>query len=122
MKKIVFLNIFLLIAYMVNAQQNSITAAEAKDYIGKKVQVCDMISQAILPSIAKDEPTVLYIGNSYNNRTLALIFTKKVLHKFSYDPDKKMVNQKFCAKGKLSMYEGKPGMYIKSEAQILNIN
>ena len=104
MKKLISVSMFLFFYSLLHAQQN-ITAIQAKNYVGKTMQVCDIIKEATLDNISKDEATILYTGTSFKNRTLALVFTKKVLKAFSYNPVSKMINQKFCAKGKISMYK-----------------
>lgn len=82
------------------------------------MQVCDIIKEASLDNISRDEPTVLYTGTSFKNRTLALIFTKRVLAGFKYNPVSKMTNQKFCVEGKITLYKGRPAVYVKSESQL----
>ncbi len=100
------------------AQQDSIGAAEAENYVGKTVVICDKITQARLDNISKDEPNVLFTGSDYEHRTLALIFSKRALRRFPYNPNTKMINSKFCVRGKVAMYKGKPAIYIKNDNQL----
>ena len=122
MKKIIFASITLLLCASLQAQQNNIIAARAINYVGKTMWVCDRIDEAALDNISRDEPTVLYTGSSFDNRTLALVFSKKVLATFSYNPTAKMINHEFCVHGKIQMYKGKPAVFIKSESQIQHIS
>jgi hypothetical protein len=118
MKKILSL-VFLVLAYCsVKAQQTGIPASEAVHHIGKTVWVCDQITDSRMDNISKDEPTVLYCGSNYENRTLALIFTNEVLQGFSYEPSAKLINHHFCVHGKIVMYHGKPAIYIKGQGQL----
>ncbi len=71
-----------------------------------------------MDNISKDEPTIVYVGDTYETSKLALIFNKNDLKNFSFDPEKKMPNHKFCVHGKVAMYKGKPVIYVKTEAQL----
>jgi hypothetical protein len=119
MKKLVYLLLIVLCGNTLYAQQESkITAVQAKDFIGKNVLLCDRVKDGHMDNISKDEPTIVYVGDTYETRTLALLFTKDVLKNFSFDPEKKMENHTFCVHGKITMYKGKPAIYVQSEDQL----
>lgn len=119
MKKLIYVFLMVLYSAALHAQQETdITAAQAKNYVGRNVMLCDRIKDGHLDNISKDEPTIVYAGDTYETRTLALVFTRQVLKTFSYDPQKKMENHKFCVHGKVAMYKGKPAIYVKSEDQL----
>ncbi len=101
-----------------NTHKKTIKAAQAKNYVGKTVTVLDRIHEARLDNISKKEVNVLYTGNDYDHRTLALIFPQDVLKRFTYNPNSKMINNTFYATGKIVMYKGKPAMYIRDESQL----
>lgn len=116
--KIVFCFVMMFCWAGLHAQTDSINASLAKNYVGKTIKVCDKIDGARLKNISKDEANVLYIGTDYATRIFALVFPKDVLRRFPYNPNLKMINSQFCAKGKIVMYEGKPAMYIKTDKQL----
>ncbi len=118
MKTLLFILGLLWMSSAVHAQEDSINASLAKDYVGEIKMVCGKIQQARLKDISKDEANVLYTGPSYEDRTLALVFTKRVLKRFPYNPNSKMINHKFCIKGKIVMYKGKPAIYVVDEEQL----
>jgi len=119
MKKLVYILFVLLCGNTLHAQQESkITAVQAKDFMGRNVLLCDMVKNGHMDNISKDEPTVVYVGDTYETRTLALVFTKDVLKGFSYDPQKKMENHTFCVHGKIATYKGRPAIYVQSEEQL----
>jgi hypothetical protein len=118
MKRLIYLLVILLSGTALHAQRDTITAERIGSFVGKNVQLCDMVKNGHLDNISKDEPTVVYVGDTYETRTLALIFDKNDLKNFSFDPEKKMPNHKFCVNGKVAMYKGKPAIYVKSEAQL----
>ena len=118
MMKSIICFLFLLPACLIYAQKKSISARQTKNYIGKTVTVLGTIHEARLKNISKDEMNVLYTGPDYEHRTLALLFPQDVLKRFSYNPNDKMINHSFYAKGKIIRYEGKPAMYIRNENQL----
>jgi hypothetical protein len=118
MKKLLYLLAILLSSTVLHAQRDTITAEKAGSMVGKNVLLCDMVKNGHMDDISKDESTVVYIGDTYETRTLALIFNKNDLRNFSFDPEKKMENHKFCVQGKVTTYKGKPAIYVKSEAQL----
>ena len=118
MKRLIYLIVILLSGTVLNAQRDTITAEQIVKFVGKNVQLCDMVKNGHMDNISKDEPTIVYVGDTYETRTLALIFKKEDLKNFSFDPEKKMENHKFCVQGKVAMYKGKPAIYVKSEAQL----
>lgn len=98
--------------------QDTITASEARNFIGKQVTLCDRVNYGRFIEVQKKMPKILYVGPDYPNHHLTLIFPKEVHRKFSYDPEKKMVNKRFCLTGTISKYKGKPAVFIKSPLQI----
>ncbi len=118
MKTLFLLVSLLAISVLVMAQEDSINASLAKNYIGQKKMICGEITQARLKNISKDEPSILFTGPDYENRTLALVFTKRVLRRFPFNPNLKMINHKFCVKGKIKLYEGRPAIFIKGDEQL----
>ena len=89
--------LFLLPASLIYAQKKTISASQAKSYIGKTVTMFATIHEARLKNVSKDEMNVLYTGDNYEHRTLALIFPQEVLKRFSYNPNSKMINHNLLA-------------------------
>ena len=116
--KVLFWLFFLLPAAFIYAQKQTISASDAKNYLGKTATVFDTIREARLDNVSKDEMNVLYTGSDYEHRTFALVFPQAVLKRFSFNPNSKMINHRFYATGKIISYEGKPAMYIKKESQL----
>ena len=116
--KFIFSFLLLFSGTFLYAQTDSIAASKASQYVGKTIKVCDRIHEARLKNQAKDEMNVLYTGTDYDHRTFALVFPKSVLMRFKYNPNLKMINHMFCAKGKIVMYEGKPAMWIRHQSQL----
>jgi hypothetical protein len=109
--KLLFL---LFIANHAIAAQDTITAVKAKDYIGKTITVCDRITYGVMVNINKNTPTILYVGPDYPNHYLSLYIPRHVVRRFSFDPEKKMINKRFCATGKITMYKASPLYALKA--------
>jgi hypothetical protein len=100
------------------AVQDTITAVKAKQFVGKTKTVCDRIDGNIMIKVNKKDPTILYVGPDYDNRLMALYFPNHVVRRFSFAPEKKMNNKRFCVTGKITLYENKPAIIIRNEAQV----
>ena len=118
MKKLIYLLVILLSGTALHAQRDTITAGQARNFVGKNVLLCDRVKDGHMDNISKDEPTVVYVGDTYETSSLLLVFNKNDLKTFSFDPEKKMENHTFCVHGKVAMYKGKPAIYVKSEEQL----
>lgn len=116
--KSLFTLVILLYSCIILSAQDTTTAANAANYINKKVTVCDRVNYGKRININKKAPTILYVGPDYPNHHLVLYFPKHVVRRFSFDPEKKMINKRFCATGKITLRENKPTIYIRSESQV----
>ncbi len=98
--------------------QDTITTIKAKEFMGKKVILCDRVNYGRYLNVQKKQGTILWVGPDYPNQYLYLVFPKESLRMFSFDPEKKMVNKRFCVKGTIEKFRGKPAIYIRSESQL----
>ena len=97
---------------------DTITAVKAKDFVGKQVTLCDRVNYGRYLNISKNQATILWVGPDYPNHYLYLVFPKESLQRFSFDPEKKMINKRFCVVGKIELFREKPAIYIRSEGQL----
>lgn len=98
--------------------EDTITAVKAKSYMGKEVTLCDRVNYGRYLNVQKNQPTILWVGPDYPNHYLYLVFPKESLRRFSFSPEKKMINKRFCVKGKIEKFRGKPAIFIRSESQL----
>jgi hypothetical protein len=113
MKALVLILIFF-IAQQSRAQ-DTITAKQAKEFVGKEVTLCDRVNYGRYLNVQKNQETILWVGPDYPNVYLYLIFPPEALRMFSFDPEKKMVGKRFCVYGVIKKFRGKPAMYVRSE-------
>ncbi len=65
MKKLIYLLLLLLTGTALHAQRDTIKAAEAQKFVGKTVLLCDRVNNGHMDNISKDEPTIVYVGDTY---------------------------------------------------------
>lgn len=95
-----------------------ITIDQLAAYRGKTVKICDRVTEVKLPNISKDRGSELYVGGHFPDQKFTIFIPKSVREKFSYNPEEKMVNKRFCIVGKLTRHKGKPAIVVKNENQI----
>ncbi|KQN35816.1 hypothetical protein ASE92_06625 [Pedobacter sp. Leaf41] len=112
MKKLSLL-IFSSLIFTVEKAQKQISIDSASEYIGQKVTVCDSVySIKVLPHL-----TFVNMKGNYPDQKLTLVFYKKDLHLFNMEPAKLYLSKRICVKGRISNYEGKPQIIIRSLKQ-----
>ena len=118
MKKIISILAITCLSLSSLLAQDTINASQAKDFMGKDVLLCDRVNYGRYLEVSKKRPVTLFVGPDYPDHYLTLVFTKQALRLFSFDPEKKMVNKRFCVKGKIEKWRGKPAIYIKRESDL----
>jgi hypothetical protein len=122
MKQLIILIGVLFFIQPVKAQDSksmdTITSVDAAKYIGKKVLLCDRVNYGRYVRVEKDQPKILYVGPDYPKHNLVLVFTQQNLRYFSFDPERKMINKRFCIRGTITKYKGKPAIFVTTEDQL----
>ncbi len=117
MKKLSFCLVLLCSTAALHAQK-TIQAKEAKDHVGDSVQVCGVITGGKYLAQAKTGPTLLDMGGKYPNQLVTLMIPKANRGNFSYEPEKKLLNQQVCVFGKVQNFKGKPEIILYQESQV----
>lgn len=119
MKRIYFLCVAVFAFATVSFGQQQIEPENASSHVDDSVRVCGIILQAKLRTVPKDEASVLYMGKQEApEQSLNFVIPKNIRQRFSYDPEKFLVNNNVCIVGRIGTYEGKPAIKIFSEQQI----
>lgn len=96
----------------------TININDATAYRGKVVKICDRVSEVKLPDIAKNRASELYVGGHFPDQKFTIVIPRAVRERFSYNPEEKMVNKRFCIVGKITRHKGKPAIVVRNENQI----
>ena len=111
MKKILLIIALFLTVLSCNAQ-TKITPEQAKDNIGKNVQVCGKVYNVYT---SKKGNTFLNFGGKYPNQAFAAtIFASDKNNFKTLD----YANKEICVTGYIKEYNGKPEIIVKYESQI----
>ena len=117
MKKISLCLVLLLSAAALHAQK-MIQAAEAKDHFGDSVQVCGLVTGAKYLSQSQSGITLLDMGGKFPHQLLTLMIPKNNRDSFSYEPEKKLLNQQVCVYGRVQNFKGKPEIVLRRQSQV----
>ena len=110
-------SVCLLLAF-VNSEAQTIKAADATNYIGKSVTICDTVT-SVFTSLKNDKaPTMLDIGGDYPNNPFTAVVFKDEASKFSYQLYT-LKGKAVCITGIVKSYKGKPEIIVDDEKQIV---
>jgi micrococcal nuclease len=104
-----------LFAFGVHAQ--NLTAAQAKDNVGKTVTVCSKVMSTYYST--KSRTTYLNLGAAYPNEDLTVVIFADDLHKFSETPGTLFANKNICVTGLVKLYKEKPEIVVTDPAKIV---
>jgi hypothetical protein len=116
-KSLLLLTVVIGMQYSAQAQ-DTITSAQAKKYVGKMVTLCDRVNYGKYVDISKEADIRLLVGPDYPNHNLTLIFPAADVKRFTFDPEAKMINKRFCVQGTITIYRDKPAIYVTKESQV----
>jgi hypothetical protein len=117
MKKLSLCLLLLGCAALLHAQK-TIQASEAREHLGDSVQVCGLITGGKYLRQSQTAPTLLDMGGKYPNQQLTLVIPKASRDSFSYEPEKKLLNQQVCVYGRIQHFKGKPEIVLHRESQV----
>ena len=119
-KIFVYLGLLLLNPLDLSAQsEQAIKVNEAYKYVGETKIVCGKIVSTKYLKRASGGPIFLNFGRDYPNQQMTgLIWFGRFSEYFSYKPEKFLKRKNVCVKGRISEYEGKTQMEIRTEKQI----
>lgn len=105
----------ILIIVTVSLKAQSITAEQAKNYIGKPATVCGTVAGIFTSD--KSGITFISMGADYPKNTFTIVVFKDAVAKFSYRLST-LKNKSICVTGKIKNYKGKPEIVADNESQI----
>jgi hypothetical protein len=110
--------LFSLLAFSTAAQTNKITAAEAKDHVGKTRTVCGKVASTHYASSSKGQPTFLNLDEPYPKEVFTILIWGSDRTKFGA-PETKYGNARVCVTGKITSHREKPEIIATEPSQIV---
>ena len=98
--------------------QTSVPAAEAAKHVGEKITVCDKVFGGRFLENAKDQPTLINMGDAYPNNPFTFVIFGDNRKKFSYAPEEFLLNKQVCVTGEISSYHDKPQIIVMDSTQL----
>lgn len=101
----------------VQSQTRKLTAAEAKDYVGKRAMVCGQVVTTRYADRSKGQPTFLNLDKPYPNEIFTVLIWGEDRQKFG-EPETKYRDKQVCATGLIKSYRGTPEIQASEPSQI----
>jgi hypothetical protein len=99
-----------------SASSDKITAAQAKDYVGKQATVCGIVASANFAARSKRQPTFLNLDKPYPDHIFTAVIWIEDRAKFGTPETLK--GKRVCVSGLIESYQGKPQIVLREAAQL----
>jgi DNA/RNA endonuclease YhcR with UshA esterase domain len=98
-------------------QPPTVTAAAAKDLIGKEAKVCGNVKSTRYASGSNRKPTFLNLDKAYPDPIFTVVIFDENRPKFD-KPEEKFRDKDICVAGKIQEYRGTPEIVVTDQKQI----
>ncbi|MGH2509712.1 MAG: DNA-binding protein [Ktedonobacteraceae bacterium] len=98
-------------------QLRKITAAEAKNHIGKRATVCGDVASTRYADRSKGQPTFLNLDEPYPRQVFTIVIWESDRSKFG-EPEKEYRDKRVCAAGIIKSYRGSPEIVASDPKEI----
>lgn len=95
----------------------TVTAAEAKDYIGRVAMVCGLVVDTHYAQTSSGRPTYLNFEEPFPNAVFTAVIWEADRENFQFDPSS-LLGLDLCVYGKITRYRGKPQMKLVRPEQV----
>lgn len=118
MKRIaaLLLSLALFIPLLLQADDKSLAAAEAKDHVGERATVCGVAASIHHADQSRGTPTFINLDKPDPNQVFTILIWGEDLAKF--DKPASWEGKRVCATGTITLYRGRPEIVAKSGNQI----
>lgn len=100
------------------AQENTIAASDAGQYVGQKATVCGTVASATFASRTKGQPTFLNLDQPYPRQIFTAVIWGKDRGGFGSPPETAYRGKRICVTGLVELYGGKPEIIVRNPGQI----
>ena len=107
--------ILLLSIALLPAVAETITAADAKNHIGKQATVCGKVSDERTATSSRGEPTFINLDSVYPNQVFTILLWGEDRKNVGELP---RVGSRVCVSGVIQDYKGVPEIVVKSSSQL----
>ncbi len=98
---------------------DGVSWSEAKNYIGKTVKICGIVTSTHWASASKGKPSFLNMGKPYPDPArFTIIIWGSNRDKFAQPPETLYEGKTICVTGFITLYNGMTEVEVKSPAQI----
>jgi DNA/RNA endonuclease YhcR with UshA esterase domain len=97
--------------------QPKLTAAEAKDHIGKRATVCGVVASANFAQRSRRSPTFLNLDQPYPKHIFTAVIWLEDRPKFG-QPEVALKGKKICVTGTIADYQNKPEIVLREKNQL----
>lgn len=100
-----------------SATSGCVSAADAKNYVGKNRSVCGNVASATYASRTKGSPTFLNLDKAYPNQVFTVVIWGSDRNKFG-TPEADYRGKNIKVTGLIELYRGSPEIVVKEPSQI----
>jgi hypothetical protein len=100
-----------------SASADKITAAQAKDYVGKQATVCGVVASANFAARSKRQPTFLNLDKPYPDHVFTAVIWIEDRPKFGA-PETDLKGRRICVSGLVESYQSKPQIILRERSQL----
>jgi hypothetical protein len=105
-RALLFLTLVSLLCHLAISQVK-ISAAYAKDHIGKEAIVCGTVASTRYAETSRGRPTFLHFGQPYPNHVFTVVIWGDKRQLFG-QPELKYANMQICVSGTIEIHDSKP--------------
>ena len=91
---------------------------EAVNHIGKVMNVCGQVSEAVYLQEIGGNPVFINFGGRNPNHTFSIVIWGRYHRNFSERPDLLYSNSYMCVTGTIEEHRGKPQIIVERQTQI----
>lgn len=95
-----------------------ISAAEAKEHIGREATVCGVVVSARYAASIRGQPTFLNLDKPYPNQPFTVVIWGQHRAKFAQPPDRAYREKRVCVSGTIERYRDVPQIVLESPDMI----
>lgn len=100
-----------------SATTEKLTAAQAKDHVGKQATVCGVVASANFAARSRRQPTFLNLDEPYPNHIFTAVIWIEDRPKFG-TPETTLKGKRVCVFGLIESYQNKPQIVLRDAKQL----